>query len=119
MRFLAIDYGTKRIGLAISDGVIATPLGVIINQKDPLAVISSVCERNAVDKIIIGLPGQSAMAKQIKKFGQQLELRVNKPVVFWDETLTTVEANKFGKPEKSDAIAAALILQSYLDNETR
>lgn len=121
MRFLGIDFGLKKIGLAISEGFLAEPFGVFKN-KDQLIKI---CQKQEIKKIIIGI-SEGKMAKKTRDFGSQLALQTGLPVEYQDETLTSEEAKKLmvkiGKPKEKrqkqgDAIAAALILQSYLDQQ--
>ena len=118
MRLLGIDYGLKRVGLSLSYGYLADPLIVLINSKDLLVKICSICKKNEIEKIVIGLPGKSKMSKIIKQFGDTLKSDCRLPIVYWDETLTSIEAEKFSnKKTKTDALAAAIILQSYIDEK--
>ena len=118
MRFLGIDYGEKRIGLAISDedGKIAFPYGVV----GSFSKIISLAKKEKINKIIIGLPisfsGQeSAQALKIRRFAEALQKKVKLPIEFENEVLTTKIASYGSKRDKIDASSAAIILQSYLD----
>lgn len=122
MRVLGIDYGEKKIGLAIADGPLAEPLGVI-NKKSWESRIGMVCEKQGIEKIIVGV-SEGKMANKTKKFGEMLGKITGLPVEYHDETLTTKEAiakmEEIGKRLKAeDAISAALILQEYLDKLER
>ena len=132
MRILAVDYGDARTGLAVSDltGFLAGEAWTV-NGWDPEAV-SDVIAREAsarkVEKIVLGLPRnmdgtEGDRAQKSRAFGELLHEKTGLEVVMWDERLTTVdahrilsEANKHGKKrkEKIDAVAATLILESYL-----
>ena len=149
MRLLGIDYGTKRIGVALSDEKekMAFAYGVIANHgaEKVSAEIKKICAENSVGKIVLGkslnYKGETnpIMAK-IEQFKTVLEKEINLPVVYENETLTSSEArrplggprkrppvlSKRKSPEKEkkagmkvDASAAALILKSYLDKKSR
>jgi len=118
MNLLGIDYGLRRIGLAISSGDLASPLGTAQDLPNVIRII----EAQGIDKIIIGLPDPHA--EKIKLFGTRLAQVTNLPVEYWDETLSTVTARKLRiasgsstkeKKQHIDQNAAAVILQSYLD----
>jgi putative Holliday junction resolvase len=129
MRILGIDYGTKRIGLALSDelGYTAQPLQYVEAEK--FAQIGEIVRQREVTKIVVGLPrnmdgtyGPSAEAA--KALIEKLKLLVSVPIVTWDERLTTSQANRImietntsraKRKEKVDSMAAQLLLQSYLD----
>jgi len=121
MKLLGIDFGEKKIGLAMAEFNLVEPLGVV----NKLKVISRICQDQGIEKIIIGL-SEGKMAKKTRQFGEQLASLTGLPIQYQDETLTSEEAKrimvKIGKPKKKrqrqiDAIAAALILQSYLENQ--
>lgn len=124
MKILGIDYGRKKIGLAISEGILATPLAVV-KEKQPLAAIKKICLDQQITEIVIGLP-ESGIVEEIKLFGQKLETMTGLTVAFQDETLTSRSAvakmiaagkkRKFRR-QKEDAVAAALILESYLEEK--
>ncbi len=121
MKLLGIDFGLKNIGLAMSEGFLVEPLGVVKNVKR----IDRICQEHKIEKIIIGL-SEGEMAKKTRVFGEKLARQTNLPVEYQDETLTSEEAKrlmiKIGKPKKkrqeqADAIAASLILQAYLERK--
>ena len=136
MRSLGLDIGDRRIGVALSDplGWLASPL-TIINRSDKttdIKAITDIVDRNQVGQIIVGLPlsmngSLGQQAEKVREFTKKLISHTDVPVEFRDERLTTVSAQRLmraASPSKNkrktpdDAIAAALILQSYLD-ETR
>lgn len=123
MTILGIDYGQKRIGLALSEAGIAEPLEVIQNLPSSLTKILRICTDNRVEEIVIGL-SEGILGEEIKEFAAHLSPLVDLPVIFQDETLTTrtaiakmIEGNKSRKVRqtKKDAFAAACLLQEYLD----
>ena len=134
MRYLAIDYGTKRTGLAICDRAetIASPLTVIQGQKELLKKIAEVVETEHVEAVVLGLPlnmtgSESSQTKLVFKFAEQLKDYLHIPVHFQDERLSSFSAEerlasaKFtrGKKRKRlDAVAAAEILEAFLEQKT-
>ena len=133
MRYLAIDYGVKHTGLAICDAAetVASPLTVIEGQKDLLRKIKDVVEAENVEAIVLGLPLNmddtvGSQAKLVFQFGEQLEKVLDIPVHFQDERLSTFGADeKLAAAELSikkkktrlDAIAAAEILEAFLEQK--
>ena len=133
MRILAIDPGTVRLGLALSDpsGTIAQPLSVLARRSEPedLKALTELVERHEVGMIVIGLPrlmdGRlDAAAQQAQAFGAQVARATGRPVAYWDERLTSVAAERYlieqGKRrnqrrQEIDRMAATLLLQGYLD----
>jgi putative holliday junction resolvase len=133
MRILGIDYGEKRIGLAISDplGLTAQGLPTIerVNGKDLLQKLADLIKEKDVKKIIVGLPKSmnntiGKKAVEVLEFVEVLKTNLNIPVVTVDERLTTVRAYRAmseakmslkKKQKKVDMISAQFILQSYLD----
>ena len=121
MRIMGLDFGSRTVGVAISDSLLLTAQGVeIIRRKEEnklrqtLARIEELIVENEVEEIVLGLP------KNMNK----LERRTGLPVYFWDERLTTVAADKAmmeagirreNRKDYVDMIAATLILQGYLD----
>ena len=133
MRIMGLDYGTVRIGVAISDpgGIIAQPKGYLeaVPRKACLENISNTCEELEIGTIVIGLPkhmngDEGESAKAARALGAEIAEITSLPIDFLDERLTSVSANNFlteanikapGKKEKVDSVAAAIILQNYLD----
>lgn len=133
MRILGIDYGAKRIGIAVSDqlGLTAQGLPTImhVDSEHLLEELSKIIKEKEVDKIIIGLPKNmdnsiGKKAEEVLEFARVLEAHFKMPVITVDERLTTVRAHKAmsetkmsrkKKQQKVDMISAQLILQSYLN----
>lgn len=136
MRVLGIDYGEKRIGVAISDplGITAQGLPTIVysNVQEVLQKIMAIVSEKGVGVIVVGLPkhmnnslGESARA--VLSFGERLEKYVGIPVKTIDERLSTVRAHRAmlegnlsrkQRRGRVDMIAAQLILQNYLDSHS-
>lgn len=137
MRILGLDIGDRRIGVALSDpeGILATPLTIVERSDDDKDVksIADITLREQAGKIIAGLPRSmsgevGAQAEKVKSFADKLSRTINVPLEYRDERLSTVSAGRLmreartKKPSKDkkkavhdDAIAAAIILQGYLD----
>ncbi len=134
MRYLAIDYGTKRTGLAIcdSDETIASPLAIIQGQKELLKKIAEVVETENVEAVVLGLPlnmdnSEGPQSKLILKFAERLKEHLHVPVHLQDERLSSFSAEEKlasanftrGKKRKRlDAVAAAEILEAFLEQKT-
>ena len=119
---LGIDFGLKKIGLALAQSGLIQVLGVIRNSPQAITEIGEICRKNEVEKIIIGLPS-GPLSSKIKKFAQKLSLKLSLPVEFQDETLTSRQAiakmieegiKKKKRRKLEDAAAAACILKEYL-----
>lgn len=136
MRILALDHGTRRVGVAVSDELkmIATPLEYIAPEPfaDFLARLKQILAEKEVELILIGLPrnmdGSYGPAVQnVREFIAALREAITTPIKTLDERLTTVQANRSllqanvrrdQRKEKVDKTAAAILLQSYLDSLT-
>lgn len=140
MRIMGLDFGSKTVGVAISDSLLITAQGVeIIRRKEEnklrqtLARIEELIVENEVQEIVLGLPKnmnatEGVRVELTKEFKEKLERRTGLPVVMWDERLTTVAADKAmmeagirreNRKNYVDMIAATLILQGYLDRRSR
>jgi putative Holliday junction resolvase len=133
MRYLAIDYGTKRTGLAICDPAetIVSPLAVLEGQKELLKKIADVVKANGVEAIVLGLPlnmddSEGSQAKLVLNFADQLKEHLGIPIHFQDERLSSfgaedklapAELTRAKKRKRLDAIAAAEILEAFLERE--
>jgi putative Holliday junction resolvase len=133
MRILALDHGTKRIGVAVSDETktIAQPLEYIPAEPfaDFLARLKKLLVEKEIDLVLIGLPRNmdgtyGPAAQKVQAFVAVLHGAITVPIKTWDERLTSSQANRIliqGKvrrdqrKEKVDKMAAAILLQSYLD----
>ncbi len=139
MRIMGLDFGSKTVGVAVSDSLLITAQGLeIIRRKEEnklrrtLARIEELIEEYEVEEIVLGLPKNMNATEGIrveltKEFREKLERRTGLPVIMWDERLTTVVAEKAmieagirreNRKEYVDKIAAALILQGYLDSRS-
>lgn len=123
-KLLGIDYGAKKVGLALAETEtrVATPWRIISNSQDLIAKISQICQEENIDKIVIGVPLslQGAMSKQamtVLDFIIKIKKQLNIEVVEQDEKLTSLYAQKLlqGTGKMDDDVAAMLLLQSYLD----
>lgn len=125
MRYLGIDYGTKRIGIAISDegGTMAFPYAILENSKGSLGEVKSICGHESVETIVIGesvdYKGQpNIVKKEIDKFIVELKKIINVPIIEEREFLSTQQARYYQTKRKHvDDSAATIILQSYLDRK--
>lgn len=129
MKILAIDWGTKRVGLAVAaaDLKLVQPLSSLDNSPQLVDNLRGLSKAYAIEKLVIGLPRdlngeETAMARRVRQFGDGLSARLDLPVVYQDETLTSVEAGSAASKPKIDidSDAAAIILRDYLgvSNET-
>ena len=140
MRIMGLDFGSKTVGVAISDSLLVTAQGVeIIRRKEEnklrqtLARIEELIVENEVQEIVLGLPKnmnatEGDRVTLTREFKDKLERRTGLFVVMWDERLTTVAADKAmmeagirreHRKDYVDMIAATLILQGYLDYRSR
>ena len=136
MRILGLDFGSKTVGVAVSDALLITAQGVeIVRRKSPsklrqtLARIEELVAFYGVEKIVLGYPKnmnntEGERCEKTKEFKEMLERRTGLDVVLWDERLTTVAADRSmmetgirreNRKEFVDEIAAIFILQGYLD----
>ncbi|MCI7322317.1 MAG: Holliday junction resolvase RuvX [Lachnospiraceae bacterium] len=136
MRILGLDFGSKTVGVAVSDELLITAQGVeIIRRKSPtklrqtLARIEELAASYHVERIVLGYPKnmnntEGDRCERTKEFQEMLEKRCQLPVILWDERLTTVAADRAmmetgirreHRKEYVDEIAAIFILQGYLD----
>ena len=136
MRILGLDFGSKTVGVAVSDGLLLTAQGVeTIERKDEnklrktCARIEELIAEYEITEIVLGLPKnmnytEGERVEKTKAFGEMLERRTGLPVHYWDERLTTVAAEQIlmesgvrreNRKAVIDKVAAGLILQGYLD----
>jgi putative Holliday junction resolvase len=136
-RILALDPGSRRIGLAVSDptGTLAQPLDAVERRsgRDWAGVIVTLAEELEVAEIVVGLPRhmngeEGESAAEARQMAETLRSRLNIPVELWDERLTTVAAQRMFRESgvktprarrHIDSVAAALILQGYLDRRAK
>ena len=133
MSLLGLDFGEKRIGVAHSDELnsMAHAAGFIEHRSEEYVVeeIQKLIDEHRIEKIVVGLPktlkGETGkQAEKVLSFSSRLEKRIGCPVITWDERLTTVQAeralidqdmSRAKRKKKRDAVAAEIMLQSYLD----
>lgn len=135
-RILGVDYGERRVGLALSDetATIASPLPTLKRRRGkrpPVAPVARLVEEHGVNEIVVGLPltpegEENEWTREIREFGRKLGQRTGCPVAFQDERMTSVRAERAVRSlglskdqreekERVDAAAAVLILQAHLD----
>lgn len=123
MRYLGIDYGSKRVGIAISDPTktIASPLTVLKNDSTLISEISDICKNKSIELVVVGESKNfdfrdNFIMKEIRPFVENLKKTLGIPVNYHPEFLTSREAEHIqGGGEMLDASAAALILKSYIE----
>lgn len=139
-RVLGIDFGERRVGLALSDpsATIAQPLPTItrrLGKRPPIAAITEIIQQQEVGEVVVGLPlnlagDETDWTRTVREFGNKLQERAGIPVEFLDERLTSVQAERAVRgsglkrsdreqKHRIDAAAAVLLLQTYLDRRTR
>lgn len=135
-RVLAIDFGMKRMGLAVSDALGITAQGLATLQRtrmdDDLRRIQELVKEYEVERVVLGNPigwsgKETAMSKRVAEFAEKLRRRLSCPVELWDERLTSVEANRMlresgigirKRRNAADRVAVTLLLQGYLDRKS-
>ncbi len=139
-RVLGIDFGERRVGLALSDpsATIAQPLPTLqrrAGKRPPIAAITEIIQQNEVVQAVVGLPlnlagDETEWTRAVREFGGKLHERAGIPVEFLDERLTSVQAERAVRSvglkrsdreqkHRIDAAAAVLLLQTFLDRRTR
>ena len=133
MRYLAIDYGLKRTGLAICDKaeMLSSPLEVLATNSELIGKISKIVTTESVDAIVLGMPinmddSRGGQAKIVEKFAKQLQTQINVEIIFQDERLSSYGAEdklaaadytRKKKKKRLDAVAAAEILEAFLESK--
>ena len=138
MRIIGLDYGTKTVGVAVSDALMITaqPLETIERKsanklRQTLARIESIIEEYQAERIVLGYPKNmnntiGERAEATEQFQEDLERRTGLEVILWDERLSTVEAERIlmdtgvrreNRKQYVDKMAAAVIMQNYLDSQ--
>ena len=132
MRIMGLDYGTKTVGVAVSDplGITAQAVETVTRKDENKLRIESLATEYGVEKFVIGFPKHmnndiGERAEKALEFGEMLKRRTGIEIVMWDERLTTVEAERTlmesgvrreNRKQYVDQIAAVFILQGYLDS---
>ena len=132
MRILAVDYGERRTGLAVSDelGYTAQGLDTIIvsNEEEIVPRVAAIAGEKGADRIVVGLPlnmdgTESEKSMKVRAFGEILSRQTSLPVVFWDERMTSMQAHRVMQAlevkasrnkHMVDRISATLMLQEYM-----
>lgn len=130
---LGIDVGSKRIGVAVSDelGIIASPVGMVSRGPQSGREILAHAQRLGAVRLVVGLPvglsgREGPQAEDVRQFIDTIAAEVDLPVEWWDERLTTAIAERSliasgtrrdKRKQQVDAVAAAVILQGYLDSQ--
>lgn len=133
MRIIGIDYGQKRIGLAMSDplGITSQPLPFLPNDSKIFHTLEKMVRENQVQEIVVGLPitmkgTPSEMTTEVEKFASKLQEFVEIPIFLQDERLSTMESEKIlisadvsraKRKEVRDSMSASIILQDYLERK--
>lgn len=133
-RVLSIDYGTKRVGIAISDPmrIIAQGVTTLGNDETLIEELSTLARQQEVSRIVIGMPysddgGKGAKAMEVERFIERLKTAIDLPIDTWDESYSSVNAHrvfvqtgmkkkKRQEKKRVDEMAARLMLQEYLDH---
>jgi putative Holliday junction resolvase len=135
MRYLAIDYGAKRCGLAVCDPLemVVSPLEVIDGRRNLIKRIVEVIEAEGIEAVVLGLPlnmdnSAGRQAEVVKEFSKRLKKKINLTIHFQDERLSSfaakerladIELTRKEKRKRFDAVAAAFILESFLEQKKR
>ncbi len=132
-RYLGVDLGTKRVGVALSDpsGILASPLATFAHRslREDAAHVAGLCAAHGVERVVVGWPRNmdgslGPAARQAEAFAARLRADTGLSVELWDERLSTVAADRAmirggvrreARREARDRIAAAMVLQSRLD----
>ena len=135
MAILGLDIGEKRIGVALANGLLAIPLTVIdiTGEESDIEQLLALAREHGAERIVVGLPlsmngSIGRQAESVLAFSRSLSEHVDIPVDTWDERLSTVSAERLlldsgmkreKRKGKRDAMAAAIILQAYLDGTSK
>jgi len=130
MRYLGIDYGTKRIGLSLSDdeGSFAFPYKTIQNDEEVIDALMNICGEEDVSEVVVGIPEKGETKNRAKRFGESVHSALEIPVHVISEDLSSFHVmslnptkptarNPKEKMVKDDAKSAAIILQRFLDKK--
>lgn len=128
---LGVDVGERWIGLAFSEGLVAVPLTVIEHRsrEEDLSRVAQIAREREADAVVVGLPldvsGEEGLqARRARRFGEALARRLDAPVIYQDERLSSLDAadavrasgQRVRRGRRVDDVAAALILQAHLDS---
>ena len=128
MRVLALDFGSARTGVAVSDatGTLARPVGVVARAATPTGLdrLVALVDEHGVERVVVGLPltlrgERGEQALETERFVDVLRARLAVPVELEDERFTTALAQRGTSSTPEDALAAAHLLQGWLDRQAR
>lgn len=133
-RILGLDVGGKRTGIAVADelGLIASPVGFITRGRNDRAELRALVARFGITRLVAGLPSslsgrEGQQAADVRDYAEELAADLDLPLIYWDERLTTTIAERAlidrgvtraRRKEQIDAVAAAVMLQNYLDTQS-
>jgi len=131
MRIMGLDIGEKRIGVAVSDPLGYTAQGISTIKREDVVDLKKIVSDYNIEKIVVGFPKNmdgsiGEQGKKVLDFIEELKKEINLPILTWDERLTTKEAegvllkanlSRAKRKRVIDKLAAALILQGYLDSQ--
>jgi putative Holliday junction resolvase len=124
MKLLGIDYGDSKVGLALGDSAsgLSLPYQIIKNKnwQELISEIKKLCQAEKIEQIVVGLPKQKTttdtqQTSVVRDFISYLEKELTVMVNVYDESYTSAQAQKLGVTGDDDAVAAMIMLQSYLD----
>ncbi len=129
-RVLGIDWGERRVGVALSDtrGVFARPFSTLSNDQDLIQKIKQICLSENIEKIVVGLPVRTdgkvgRLEKLVRKFAERLEREIGIEVILWDERFSSAAASYYMSSIREidsrkikDKVEASIILQGYLES---
>lgn len=129
MKYLGVDYGKRKVGLSISEGLSVSPLKVIeiSSLADGVAKISHIIKTEEIDELVIGVPEGGEVRRMVEKFIKEIKEIEEIKVIGVDETLSSrnaikkliEEGSSQKKRKKEDAVSAVLILEEYLSTRHR
>ncbi len=138
MRWMGLDVGQRRIGIALSDPLELFAQGYSVLERSAslgkdIQALNEIIIKETVEGIVVGLPRnmngtEGVMAEKVRAFSRKLEEKNNIPLIFWDERLSTVAAERVlleadlsrkKRKQKIDQVAAVFILQNYLDSRRK
>jgi len=125
---LGLDVGSSRIGVARISSIarISEPLAVLANNEDFIKQLQKLLAEHSIDLIVVGMPRnmsgeKTAQSEYVEQFVDELKAKLDKPIVFQDETLSTVAASQrvtIKTKSMEDAYAAAVILEDFMESES-
>ncbi len=122
MNILAIDFGTKSIGLAWCETTIGAilPYGIIKDQK--IDELAKLIKEEKIELVVVGLPTgldnkENTNTERVRKFAEELKLNISCPVVFFDEKFSSAQADRMGGEASRDEKSAMIILEDYLNSK--